>query len=72
MRRGVVPCRHSLQDECRILLLHGLLHLLGHDHELGDAESDSMAQQEQELLQCLSWKVEQLQPTLSHCSTVTL
>lgn len=26
---------HSLLDECRILLVHGVLHLLGYDHELG-------------------------------------
>ena len=24
---------HSLEDEVRILMLHGVLHLLGHDHE---------------------------------------
>jgi ssRNA-specific RNase YbeY (16S rRNA maturation enzyme) len=28
-------CRHSLEQECRVLLVHGILHLLGHDHELG-------------------------------------
>jgi len=26
---------HSLHDECRILLVHGVLHLLGYDHENG-------------------------------------
>jgi ssRNA-specific RNase YbeY (16S rRNA maturation enzyme) len=26
---------HSLHDECRILLVHGVLHLLGYDHEQG-------------------------------------
>jgi probable rRNA maturation factor len=26
---------HSLYDECRILLVHGVLHLLGYDHENG-------------------------------------
>ena len=26
---------HSLEDECRILLVHGVLHLLGYDHENG-------------------------------------
>ena len=26
---------HSCLDECRILLVHGVLHLLGYDHELG-------------------------------------
>lgn len=27
---------HSLEDECRILLVHGVLHLLGYDHENGE------------------------------------
>jgi probable rRNA maturation factor len=29
---------HSLRDEVRILLLHGLLHLSGLDHEIDDGE----------------------------------
>jgi probable rRNA maturation factor len=27
---------HTTEDEVRILMLHGLLHLLGHDHETDD------------------------------------
>lgn len=37
---------HSLRDEVRILLLHGLLHLTGMDHEADDGE---MAAREGEL-----------------------
>ncbi len=29
-------------DHARHLIVHGLLHLLGYDHELGDAEADAM------------------------------
>ena len=52
-----LACRHTVQDECRILLLHGLLHLLGHDHELGPDEEANMAKQEQQVMQNLGWKV---------------
>ena len=27
---------HGILDECRVLLVHGLLHLCGYDHELGE------------------------------------
>ncbi len=37
---------HSLRDEVRILLLHGLLHLAGEDHE---TDAGQMAAREQEL-----------------------
>jgi probable rRNA maturation factor len=37
---------HALRDEVRILLLHGLLHLAGEDHE---TDSGEMAAREQEL-----------------------
>lgn len=37
---------HSLEDELKILLLHGLLHLAGHDHE---SDNGKMAALEQKL-----------------------
>ncbi|XP_002989862.2 endoribonuclease YBEY, chloroplastic [Selaginella moellendorffii] len=46
---------HSLLDEMRILLVHGLLHVLGHDHELGVKESKAMAKKEMEILSSLGW-----------------
>jgi probable rRNA maturation factor len=36
--RQAVTYGHSLRDEVRILLLHGLLHLSGLDHEIDDGE----------------------------------
>jgi probable rRNA maturation factor len=44
---------HSLRDEVRILLLHGLLHLSGMDHE---ADAGEMAEREAELRKRLRLK----------------
>jgi probable rRNA maturation factor len=41
---------HTLEDEVRVLLLHGLLHLAGFDHEVDAGE---MAAREAELRQKL-------------------
>lgn len=47
---------YSLLDECRILLVHGLLHLLGYDHEQGGDAEEEMAAAEARILQSLGWK----------------
>jgi probable rRNA maturation factor len=45
-QRQAAAFNHSLADEVRILLLHGLLHLAGEDHE---TDSGQMAAREQTL-----------------------
>ncbi|CAI9093588.1 OLC1v1029129C1 [Oldenlandia corymbosa var. corymbosa] len=46
---------HSLHDEIRILLVHGLLHLLGFDHEISDEAEEEMEKEEEFLLKSLEW-----------------
>ena len=49
-------CRHSLHDECRILLVHGLLHTLGFDHENNEEGLQAMTEHEETLLKALDWQ----------------
>jgi rRNA maturation RNase YbeY len=51
---------HSLVDELRILLVHGLLHVLDYDHELGPEASEEMEEEENRILSALGWKVKGL------------
>lgn len=44
-----------LRDELRVLMVHGLLHLLGYDHETGEADLAEMAEAEARLLRRLGW-----------------
>lgn len=37
--------RHSLEVEVRILMLHGLLHLAGFDHEIDSGEMAALEEQ---------------------------
>jgi len=45
---------HSLNREIEILLIHGLLHLLGYDHERSPAEARRMRRKERMLLKRLA------------------
>ena len=45
----------SVEGEIAHLLVHGLLHLLGHDHEEGEAESEAMQAREDALLDSLGF-----------------
>lgn len=44
---------HSINREMAILLVHGVLHLLGYDHEQGPLEARRMRRKEQALLRSL-------------------
>jgi rRNA maturation RNase YbeY len=45
--------RHPLSVEMTVLLIHGVLHLLGYDHERGEQEARRMSRQEQKILKTL-------------------
>ena len=41
---------HSLEKELDLLLIHGILHLLGYEHEHGGRQAKKMREKEKELL----------------------
>ncbi|KAJ0986456.1 hypothetical protein J5N97_004812 [Dioscorea zingiberensis] len=47
---------HTLIDEIRILMIHGLLHLLGFDHEMSNEAEAEMEKEEELVLKSLGWK----------------
>ena len=47
--RQAAERNHSVQTELRVLLVHGILHLLGYDH-IEDDEAEIMEAKEREIL----------------------
>jgi probable rRNA maturation factor len=60
---------HSLEQELRVLLVHGLLHLLGYDHETSAEDAEEMRAAERKLLDRLGHMqaglIERVQPDAS-------
>jgi len=48
-RRQARQRKRAFADELRVLLIHGILHLLGYDHEVSDSEAVRMRRKEREL-----------------------
>ncbi|KAJ7521293.1 hypothetical protein O6H91_19G046100 [Diphasiastrum complanatum] len=46
---------HTLLDEVRILMVHGLLHVLGYDRERGPEAAKEMEEEEQHLMSKMGW-----------------
>lgn len=51
--RQAISIGHCLEDEYRRLLVHGFLHLLGHDHVHGGHQARNMKQEENRLLEVI-------------------
>jgi probable rRNA maturation factor len=48
VKEGSEKFGHSIEDEFKLLLIHGLLHLIGYDHEVDNGE---MREKEKEVIE---------------------
>ena len=56
-RRQARQRKRAFADELRALLIHGILHLLGYDHEVSEGEAVRMRRKERELKALLQQSV---------------
>lgn len=47
---------HPLEDELVFLMVHGILHIIGYDHEAGPAEARKMYAKQREVIKLLKAK----------------
>jgi rRNA maturation RNase YbeY len=52
-RRQAMEHGHPLEQEITVLMIHGLLHLMGYDHERSRAASRTMKRKERELFRAV-------------------
>ena len=48
---------HSFSREAAFLTVHSMLHLLGYDHELGEAEDKEMREKQREIMKAMGLEV---------------
>ena len=53
-KRQAKELGHSLEEEIKRLLVHGFVHLLGYDHELGEVEERQFMELERRLIGSIS------------------
>ncbi len=53
VRQQAREAGHSAAREYRVLIIHGILHLLGYSHEVGPQRQRTMRRRERELLEVL-------------------
>eukprot|EP00216_Chloropicon_sp_CCMP2111_P005782 CAMPEP_0198239700 /NCGR_PEP_ID=MMETSP1446-20131203/5043_1 /TAXON_ID=1461542 ORGANISM="Unidentified sp, Strain CCMP2111" /NCGR_SAMPLE_ID=MMETSP1446 /ASSEMBLY_ACC=CAM_ASM_001112 /LENGTH=552 /DNA_ID=CAMNT_0043922335 /DNA_START=92 /DNA_END=1750 /DNA_ORIENTATION=+ len=65
---------HSLHDEIRVLMVHGLLHLLDYDHERSEEHARVMLEEEERILKKLNWTASEglIAQSLHGASTASL
>jgi rRNA maturation RNase YbeY len=51
--RQAVECGTSLDEEVVRLIIHGVLHLIGYDHERSEEEAERMRRKEKEIIRLL-------------------
>ncbi|MEA3304879.1 MAG: rRNA maturation RNase YbeY [Patescibacteria group bacterium] len=44
---------HDIYNECQLLFVHGVLHLLGYDHELGEKEEQEMFDTQNKIMEII-------------------
>jgi probable rRNA maturation factor len=55
--RQAAEKKHSLADEVCVLLIHGILHLLGYDHEPLGSQAKTMRKKEKDLFRLMQERV---------------